>query len=603
MASKKRKIADEKRSFNEAWINLYFFIEYKGKPLCLICQKTISVVKEYNLKRHYDTEHKTKFGCLAGESRKIKISNLKLLLKNQQSTFKIVADTSESAVRASYRVAEIIAKHGRPFTDSELVKECVLAMVEEVCPEQKKMFENVSLSARTCARRTEDLGTNLRQQLNDKAQSFTYFSLAMDESTDVSDTAQLLIFVRGIDENFTVSEELLKMCSIEETTKGKDLFHHLEQAFVSCGLSWNKLTSITTDGGKNMSGHNKGVVGRVNSKLQESGFELPYIFHCIIHQEALCCKVLWWKEIMDNVVSAIKFIRKNGLTHREFKKFLEDVEAEYGDVTYYCEVRWLSRGAVLERFFHLRKEICNFMEMKGKTISEFYNKQWVVDLGFLTDLTAELNLLNTRLQGKNKLICSMYSDIKSFETKLKLFNKHIDGKKLDHFPNCKKAVKEAGINFVWQNTKMKSALIQLQAEFENRFADFKKISHKLEIFENPFAVDIDNVPSNLQMNVIDLQSNNILKMMFNEKTNLVDFYGSLPSENYKELKNFAQQIITMFGSTYICEQTFSILNYRKNKYCSRLSNLHLDAILRISTSKMQADIKKLTNQMQPQKSH
>ena len=50
---------------------------------------------------------------------------------------------------------------------------------------------------------------------------------------------------------------------------------------------------------------------------------------------------------------------------------------------------------------------------------------------------------------------------------------------------------------------MKSALIQFQTEFENRFADFKKISHKMDIFENPFAVDIDNVPSDLQTNVID----------------------------------------------------------------------------------------------------
>ena len=125
MTSKKRKIVDERRIFNEAWTNLYFFIEVKEKPLCLICQKSISVVKEYNLKRHYDTEHKTKFDCLEGESRKNKIINLKSSLKNQQNTFKVVTDKSESAVRASYKVAEIIAKHGRPFTDSELVKECL----------------------------------------------------------------------------------------------------------------------------------------------------------------------------------------------------------------------------------------------------------------------------------------------------------------------------------------------------------------------------------------------------------------------------------------------------------------------------------------------
>ena len=103
--------------------------------------------------------------------------------------------------------------------------------------------------------------------------------------------------------------------------------------------------------------------------------------------------------------------------------------------------------------------------------------------------------------------------------------------------------------------------MQVQTEFENRVPDFTKISRKMDIFENPFAVDISNVPSDLQIKVIDLQSDTTLKIAFKEKTNLVDSYGSLPSENYKELKRFAEQLITMFGSTYICEQTFSILIY------------------------------------------
>lgn len=187
--------------------------------------------------------------------------------------------------------------------------------------------------------------------------------------------------------------------------------------------------------------------------------------------------------------------------------------------------------------------------------------------------------------------------------KLKLFIKHIDEKKLDHFSNCKKAVEEAGDNFVWQNNTMRNVLTQLQTEFVNRFTDFKKSSLNMEIFQNPFAVDISEVPSNLQMNIVDLQSNSTLKTAFKESTDLIQFYGGLSSENFKELKKFAQQIITMFGSTYLCEQTFSILNYRKNNNCSRLTDEHLDAILRVSTTKMKADIKKLASQMQPQKSH
>lgn len=50
MATKKRKICDEHRFFYNSWVDLYFFVEHKGKPLCLISQKTVAVMKEYNIK-------------------------------------------------------------------------------------------------------------------------------------------------------------------------------------------------------------------------------------------------------------------------------------------------------------------------------------------------------------------------------------------------------------------------------------------------------------------------------------------------------------------------------------------------------------------------
>ena len=56
-----------------------------------------------------------------------------------------------------------------------------------------------------------------------------------------------------------------------------------------------------------------------------------------------------------------------------------------------CEVKWLRQGSVQKRFFYLKKEISNLMEMKGKVIPELNNNQWVVDLGFLTNLTTKQN--------------------------------------------------------------------------------------------------------------------------------------------------------------------------------------------------------------------
>jgi hypothetical protein len=49
-------------------------------------------------------------------------------------------------------------------------------------------------------------------KLHDLSQKFEAFSIAVDESTDVVYTAQLAIFVRGVDINFNITEELAAVC-------------------------------------------------------------------------------------------------------------------------------------------------------------------------------------------------------------------------------------------------------------------------------------------------------------------------------------------------------------------------------------------------------
>ena len=60
-----------------------------------------------------------------------------------------------------------------------------------------------------------------------RAKSFRYFSLALDESTDVTDTAQLLVFVRGVDEEFQTTQELAGLASLHGQTTGQEIFNHV----------------------------------------------------------------------------------------------------------------------------------------------------------------------------------------------------------------------------------------------------------------------------------------------------------------------------------------------------------------------------------------
>ena len=87
--TRKRKVEEEMRKFNEKWTSEYFFIENAdSRPLYLICNQTVNVNKEYNIKRHYDSKHADGvYGKLKGRDKELKVKQLKEQLKSQRFMF------------------------------------------------------------------------------------------------------------------------------------------------------------------------------------------------------------------------------------------------------------------------------------------------------------------------------------------------------------------------------------------------------------------------------------------------------------------------------------------------------------------------------------
>ena len=117
-------------------------------------------------------------------------------------------------------------------------------------------------------RRVEDIGKDIENQLQVMAEKFVAFSLAMDESTDITDTAQLLNFIRGVTENFEVVEAVLKLCSLKERTRGTDIFEAVCAAIQEMKCQWSALTGITTDGAPSMVSEK---IGLMKKKLLKKG--------------------------------------------------------------------------------------------------------------------------------------------------------------------------------------------------------------------------------------------------------------------------------------------------------------------------------------------
>ncbi|GFW68634.1 uncharacterized protein TNCV_529881 [Trichonephila clavipes] len=84
MAEEKRKIDDECRQFQE-WSLKYFLIKSGEKALCMICNVTVAVLKENNLRRHHRYKDQEKYAQLEGKVRAEKFSELQNQLTFQRT--------------------------------------------------------------------------------------------------------------------------------------------------------------------------------------------------------------------------------------------------------------------------------------------------------------------------------------------------------------------------------------------------------------------------------------------------------------------------------------------------------------------------------------
>ncbi|KAM3850917.1 general transcription factor II-I repeat domain-containing protein 2A-like [Vipera latastei] len=578
----KRKVDFEKRCFQKRWEPEYLFVDIEDKAVCLVCGATVAVFKEYNLRRHYETKHQDKYKNLNMEQKAQKVEELKKSLMSRQHMFRKAKSQSEAAVKASFIVAEEIAKSARPFTEGEFLKHCMIKVCEVMCPDQKQAFSNISLSRNTVVDRICELATDLQGQLVEKGKEFIAYSLAVDESTDISDTAQLTIFIRGVDSGLCITEELLDITSLHGTTTGKDIFEAVSKSIHDMKLPWDKLIGLTTDGAPSMCGEKSGLVGRMRDKMKSENCtgELT-AYHCIIHQETLCGKALKMDHVMHTVTKTVNFIRAKGLNHRQFKTFLEEINSELGDLPYHTEVRWLSRGKVLNRFFELRMEICQFIESKGKDCTELKDEKWLCELAFLCDITNYLSALNLQLQGRDRVITDMYDAVKAFQVKLRLWETHMQQGNLSHFPSCQ-TIKNQVSTTAFSNAEFANKLSTLQMEFTRRFADFEKQKFSFGLLSNPFSVEVESAPVNIQMELIELQCNSTLKGKY-DSVGPAQFTRFIP-ETMPQLRLQAARMLSMFGSTYLCEQLFSVMRVNKSAHRSQLTDAHLHSILRVSTT-------------------
>ncbi|KAK3568677.1 hypothetical protein QTP86_012873 [Hemibagrus guttatus] len=138
-------------------------------------------------------------------------------------------------------------------------------------------------------------------------------------------------------------------------------------------------------------------------------------------------------------------------------------------------------------------------------------------------------------------------------------------------------------------------LLDIQAEYgdvvyhNDRFRDFAAIEKDIILFSSPFSVDPDDALEHLQLELIELQCDAEYRSR-HQQLPLVNFYRQLDEGRFQEIRTFAKKMLSLFGSTYLCEKTFSVMNITKSCVRTRLSDSHLRDVLRIKATFLEPEL-------------
>lgn len=479
-----------------------------------------------------------------------------------------------------------------------------LDMVEIMLGKQEaNKLKSIPLSDNTIERRINDMAGDIREQLVEKLKKSPHFALQFDESTDVADCAQFVVFVR-FEADESINEDILFCKALPANTTGQYLYDTFLESTRDYEIDWTKCIAICSDGAKAMTGNQSGLVAKLKSIMPNVSWT-----HCFLHRQALAAKVLPsdLNDVLKEVIKVVNSIKGKALQTRLFRIICEDMGSLHKNLLYHTEVRWLSKGNVLTRVLELKAELLLFLQdHKSEYANYFCDPVWLLKLAFLADLFNHLNILNKSLQGKEENILTAKDKVKGFLTKLRLWSTSLQKLMYDSFPCVQKIVEEIATDQSLVVSSHIPCMIQSLHNLEKTLLSyFPELNSDADNGHrwilNPFldmSVQLADLTTKMKENLIDVAADGMLKMEFNSQK--IDVFWMKRKEEYPELAREALRLLVQFATSYLCELTFSSMVNIKTKKRNRLQ---LENDLVICVSKIEPRFDKLLKNKQAQPSH
>ena len=351
-------------------------------PQCVICYKVLGndSLKPAKLELHLSKCHPT----LVQKDKSYFERHLSSFKRQRLDSFGTYYERTTNEVCASYIVAYKVAQAKKPHTIFEqLLLPCAKEIVRLVVGDDAAWKpDDISVSNDTVSRRIKEISQNIKEQVVNEIKKISLFAIQLDESTDVSQYSQLLVFARYVhDGNF--KEELLFCKPLKLSTRAEDVLKAVNDFFEENSLDWSNLVGITTDGAPTMLGSRSGFQTLVKQRAP-----LAIGVQCFIHREALASKTLpdQFNTTFKTLLKIVNYVKSSALNTRLLRKICHDMVSAFEVFQFHTPVRWLSAGNILNRIFILKEELMEFLQSKGKYDFKIFLAESELELAYLVDL-------------------------------------------------------------------------------------------------------------------------------------------------------------------------------------------------------------------------
>uniref|UniRef100_A0A3Q1C081 HAT C-terminal dimerisation domain-containing protein n=1 Tax=Amphiprion ocellaris TaxID=80972 RepID=A0A3Q1C081_AMPOC len=190
---------------------------------------------------------------------------------------------------------------------------------------------------------------------------------------------------------------------------------------------------------------------------------------------------------------------------------------------------------------------------------------------FLADLSKHLHNLNLGLQGRDKTVIDLVAQTRAFQVKLNMFAMDLIAGRMLHFPTLRKRNPPPKVT-----AAMTDLVAQLKENFASQLDGLAVPTEAMHFTKDPFAV----VP---EENLSNRAKESSLTMPQELCANgPAAFWSHVNVHQFPNLKKLAVTVLSMFGSTYVCESSFSHMNAIKTNLRCSLHDSTLQNCLRIA---------------------